>query len=157
MWESHQEEILMKRFLYIALIATVLLSACGVIPAFNPTPTSTPLPTNTPEPTLTPTPTATSTPVPTSTPDVAATHAAQATQTAGEVLEELDRYLGEKSNIDYQSGHLLWQQSDSTTLDLSGPDEAFSEIDSDITAGNFIFKSDVTWEATALLVCGAVF
>jgi hypothetical protein len=40
---------------------------------------------------------------------------------------------------------------------MSGPDAGFLEIDDKLTAGNFILKSDVTWEATGLLVCGAMF
>ena len=42
-------------------------------------------------------------------------------------------------------------------IQMSGPDFAILGIDDDLTAGDFIFKSDVTWEATGLLFCGAVF
>jgi len=149
----------MKRFLCIALVISVWLTGCGAIPGFNPTATATftPLPTNTPEPTLTPTPTHTPTPVPTSTPDVEATQAAQATQTAKDVLAELDESLGEESGIDYAIGQLLWQQTDEARIQLAGPDYDYAEIDDGPTAGNFIFKSDVTWEATGLISCGAIF
>jgi len=88
---------------------------------------------------------------------MAATKAAQATQVAGDVLAELDKYLGQDSGIDYETGHLLWQQVDSTTIKLTGPDYGYMGLDGEPTAGNFIFKSDVTWEATGVLVCGAVF
>ncbi|HEU0293367.1 MAG TPA: hypothetical protein VFR47_11565 [Anaerolineales bacterium] len=149
----------MNRFLSVALLAAVLLSACGVLPALNPTATATvtPLPTDTPQPTLTSTPSATPTPTSTSTPDAVATQAAQSTQAADSVLEELDMYLGEKSGIDYQVGHLLWSQTDPAKITLTGPDTEYIGLEDDSTAGDFIFKSDVTWEATGLLVCGAVF
>jgi len=147
----------MKRFLSIALLVPVLLSACGAIPALSPTATATLLPTVTPEPTLTPTPTETPTPVPTSTPDVAATQAVQATQAAADVLAELDKNLGSNSDIPYQAGHLLWQQSAPLSIKLNGPSQDFLGIDEKVSASNFILKSDVKWEATGLLVCGAVF
>jgi hypothetical protein len=147
----------MKRFLSLALLMPVLLSACGGIPAFNPTATATPLPTDTPEPTFTPTPTNTPTPVPTSTPDIAATQAVEATQAAADVLAELDKNLGSDSDIPYQDGRLIWQQSDPLSVKLNGPSQDFLEIDEEVSAGNFILKSDVKWEATGLLVCGAIF
>jgi hypothetical protein len=115
------------------------------------------VPTDTPQPTLTSTPSETPTPTSTATPDAAATQAAQSTQAADAVLEELDLYLGEESGIDYQIGHLLWRQTRSIGIDLSGPDYEYAGLEEDPTAGDFIFKSDVTWEATGLLVCGAVF
>lgn len=155
--EKKQEDITMKRFLYIVLMLSALLTGCGAIPGLNPTATFTPVPTNTPEPTLTPAPTSTPTATPTSTPDAAATQAAQATQTAEEVLAELDLYLGEKSEIDYQAGQLLWRQSKPVTINMAGPQEIISEIGSDITTGDFIMKSEVMWEATGLIVCGAIF
>ena len=147
----------MKRFPQIALTLSLLLAGCGGIPALNPTATFTPLPTDTPAPTLTPTPTHTPTPVPTSTPDAAATQAAQATQAAEEVLKELDMFLGEKSGIDYKAGHVLWRQSEPVTISMAGPEESYSEVGSDIAAGDFVLKSEVTWEATGLLGCGAIF
>lgn len=149
----------MKRFSCIALIASMLLMGCGAIPGLNPTATSTTVPTNTntPEPTLTPTPTHTSTPTPTSTPDVTATQAARSTQAARDVLAELDESLGKESGIDYKAGHLLWQQTDEARIHLAGPDYDHAEIEDGPTAGNFILKSDVTWEATGLISCGAVF
>src|SRR5262245_28356849 len=147
----------MKRFLSILLLVPVMLSACGGIPSLNPTATATPLPTDTPEPTLTPTPTATPTPVPTSTPDVVASQAVQATQVAADVLAELDKSLGTDSGVPYQDGHLLWQQSDALSIKLNGPSQDFSGIDEKVSAANFILKSEVKWEATGLLVCGAVF
>ena len=151
----------MYRFLSAALLASLLLSACGLIPSLNPTvtavATATSLPTDTPQPSLTPTPSQTPTRTPTATPDKAATKAAQATQAAEAVLEELDKYLGADSGIDYQFGHLLWQQTDPIKITMDGPAMQYAGIKEDPTAGDFIFKSDVTWEATGLIVCGAAF
>lgn len=149
----------MKRFSYIALIVSMLLMGCGAIPGLSPTatPTLVPTNTNTPDPTLTPTPTDTPTPTATSTPDVAATQAAQATQMAKDVLAELDEFLGKQSDIDYKVGHLVWQQTDPIRMNLAGPDFGYAAIDEEPTAGDFVFKSDVTWEATGLISCGAIF
>jgi len=146
----------MNRFLSITLLVAILLTACGSLP-LNPAATSTPLPpTNTPEPTFTPLPTDTATPLPTSTPDTAATQAAKVTETAGDVLAELDKYLGDDSGLPYKDGHLVWQNDERFVINLSGPDNDFLAIE-DIEVGDFVFKADVTWEATGLLVCGGVF
>ena len=40
---------------------------------------------------------------------------------------------------------------------MKGPDHEILEIDEKLTAGDFILKSDVTWDATGLLLCGAIF
>jgi len=153
---QYEEELLMERFLHFAPLVLILLSACGSIPGLNPAATPTPTATHTPEPTFTPLPTDTSTPSPTATPDEAATAAAEATQGAGDVLAELDQRLGE-TDIPYKEGHLAWQQTEPLTVSLSGPDYSFLEIDDKLTAGNFILKSDVTWNASGILICGAVF
>jgi hypothetical protein len=151
----------MYRFLSAALLASLLLSGCGLVPALKPTATAlataTLRPTDTPQPSLTPTPSQTPTRTPTATPDKAATKAAQATQDASAVLEELDKYLGADSGIDYQAGQLLWQQADPIKITMTGPAMQYAALEDDLTAGDFIFKSDVTWEATGLIVCGAVF
>ena len=146
----------MKQFPYSVLLVPILVIACAGLPGLNPTATATPQPTNTAEPTFTPLPTDTATPLPTSTPDAAATKAAKATHTAEAALAELDKYLGADSGIPYQDGHLLWQQDEKYALNLTGPDNGFLAIE-DIEAGDFIFKADVTWEATGLLICGSVF
>ena len=146
----------MKRLLYFPLLASILAIACGSLAGLSPTATATPLPTNTPEPTFTPLPSYTPTPPPTATPDAAATKAAKATETAGAVLADLDKYLGADSGISYKDGHLIWQQNEQFSLNLTGPDDGFLAI-KDIEAGDFIFKAEVTWEATGLLVCGGVF
>lgn len=149
----------MKRLPYILVFVSILLLACGTLAGLNPTPTApaTSVPTDTSEPTLTPLPTETSTPLPTSTPDTAATQAAKATESASTVLAELDKYMGADSDIPYKDGRLIWQQNEKLALNLSSPDNGFLAIDDNLTASDFIFKADVTWEASGILVCGAVF
>jgi hypothetical protein len=145
----------MNRFLYITLLFCVLLSACSgsVLPI---APTSTPLPTDTPPPTASQTPLPTETSTPTATPDVTATAAAQATLTAGDVIGDLDHVL-EDTDIPYKDGHLAWKQEKALNIKMSGPDDGYLEIDEDLSAEDFIMKSDVTWDATGLLLCGAIF
>lgn len=142
----------MKRHILITLLMlTFLVNACGISATEEPTPTSTPLP-----PTSTPTPSATPTLVPTATPDKAATVAAKATQAADEVRAELDVILaGEELN--YQDGRLLWQQETPLFVDMVGPQGMYQEFAEGEVVKNFILKSDVTWEATGILVCGFFF
>jgi hypothetical protein len=116
------------------------------------TPTAVPTNTKLPSPTVTPKPTNTAT----VTPDLTATKSAQTTQVAGDVMSELDDSLGD-TDIPYQQGHLVWKQKDPNAIELEGPDHAIVGIGRKVTASNFIFKFDVTWEATGLLVCGTVF
>jgi len=147
----------MKRFPFSSLLALILaITACSTPPAIT-EPTATLLLTDTPVPTSTPLPTDTPTPLPTATQDVAATKAAQATQSAADVLSELDDLLGDDSDIPYQDGQLLWQQTKPLKIQLSGPDNKILAVDKDLTAKDFIFKSDVTWEASGILICGAAF
>lgn len=145
----------MKRFPSIVLVISVLLIIACVVPGMA-APTATPVPTNTSEPTSTPLPTETPTLVPTSTPNKTATAVVKATETAASVLNELDRVLSD-TDIPYEQGHLAWQQAKPITVNLRGPSADYVEIDRDLTAGNFILKSDVTWNATGLLLCGAIF
>ena len=148
---------IVKRFPYFALSILLAISAC-VIPGVSPLATSTPIPqpTNTAEPTVTPLPTVTQTPAPTATPDVAATEAAKATESAAGVMTELDKYLKD-SEVPYKNGHLVWRQTKPLSINLSGPSYEIQKIDDDVTAGNFIFKSEITWEASGLMICGTVF
>lgn len=143
----------MKQFPYLALLLA-LLTSCTAIPGL--VPTVTPVPTHTAEPSFTPPPTATSTPIPTSTPDRTATAVVKATEAAAGVLTELDKLLGE-TDIPYEGGYLAWQQTKPISVEMTGPDSGFAEIDDNLTARNFILKSDVTWNATGLLLCGAIF
>jgi hypothetical protein len=147
----------MKPFPYFPLLVLILLNACSMIP-LPVAPTSTPLPTasQTPPPTASPTPLPTDTSTPTATPDDTATAAANATLAAVDVMDELEKVLGD-SDIPYQDGHLAWQQTEPLAIKMTGPDHQFLEIDDRLTAGDFILKSDVTWDATGLLLCGAIF
>jgi hypothetical protein len=145
---------MMNRFSQFGIFVLLFLTACGGIPGLNPTATS--APTDTPQPTLTPLPTDTATPVPTATPDVTSTAAAKATEAAESVLGELDKLLKEL-DVQYKDGHLAWQQTKPLSIELSGPDDQILAVDDKLTAGNFIFKSDVTWTASGIILCGAVF
>lgn len=150
----------MNRFpIFALLVLMVAALACGgIAPAAKPEPTATFVrPSNTPIPTDTPAPTDTPTPLPpTATPDAAATGAVLATQSAADTLGELDKLLKDAS-VPYKDGHLAWQQTKPLAIKMTGPDYQIMDIDDDLTAGNFIFKSDVTWEASGLMICGAVF
>ena len=147
----------MKRHPYIALLVLLIVTLACAVPGAAPVePTATPVPSDTPEPTATPLPTDTPTPLPTSTPDAAATAAAIATQSAADVLKELDGLLAD-TDIPYADGHLAWQQSTTLKINMRGPGRSFLDIDENISASNFIMKSDVTWEATGIMVCGGVF
>lgn len=123
--------------------ATTVAQTLAAVP-----PTETPLPTDTPLPTSTPTA------IPTSTPD----HDATSTAVASSILAEISGVLDE-AEVSYTAGSLLWQQTDEVTIGMTGPQAAGNvrELDEDVTAGNFIFKSDVTWNATGILICGAIF
>ena len=145
----------MKRLLYFSLLIFILLSACARS-AMLAAPTSTPLPTNTPPPTASQTPRPTETSTPTATPDVTATAAANATLAAEDVIDDLNTVLGD-TDIPYKDGHLAWKQEKSLNVKMSGPDQHYLEIDEDLSAEDFILKSDVTWDATGLLLCGAIF
>ena len=144
----------MKRSLYLLLLLLVILQACSM--AAPEPPTSTPAPTETPAPTSTPLPTETSTPVPTSTPDTTATAAAQEAAESDAILSELDKLLGD-TDIPYQDGHLKWKQGKPLMVTLNGPGWDYVEIDDDLVGKNFILKSDVTWEASGILICGVIF
>lgn len=144
----------MKRFLSFSIMMLMLVTSCGVLPSAPAT--LTPLPTDTPQPTSTPLPTDTPTPVPTSTPDKTATAAAKATETSSAVLQELDALLGD-SDIPYQDGYLLWKQTKPILVNMRGPARDYIEIDDDLVAENFILKSDVTWEASGIIICSMIF
>lgn len=145
----------MKRFPIFVLVASVLLIVACVAPGMA-APTATPAPTDTPQPTFTPLPTETPTLVPTSTPDTTATAVAMATETADAVLTDLDKMLGD-SEIAYKEGHLAWQQAKPMSVNLHGPSTDYLEVGQNLTASDFILKTDVTWNATGLLVCGVTF
>lgn len=147
----------MKRTLYLSLLLVLLVSGCGVLPLAAPaTATATAIPSNTPEPTATPLPTYTPTPVPTSTPNRTATSQAMATESSSAVLKELDQMLGD-TDIPYQGGYLAWQQEKPLTVKLSGPGWDYVDLNGDLSSANFILKSDITWEASGIIICGLIF
>jgi hypothetical protein len=132
------------------LVLALLAIACGAS-APEATETSTPLP-----PTDTPIPTETPTLVPTATPNLAATVSAKATQAADDVFAELGDILKDEE-IPYQDGSLLWQQETPLDIELTGPESRYIPFAEGETGKNFILKSDVTWRATGILICGFMF
>jgi hypothetical protein len=149
----------MKRLLYFTIFMMFFLTACRGSQAIATEAALVPVNTPTAEPSATLAPTNTPTVEPTATPDAAATAEAQSTQAAGDVLNELEILLSD-SEVPYKEGHLAWQQTESQTIKLQGPSvngASIQEIDPELTAGNFVFKSDVTWKSTGWMYCGAVF
>ncbi|MBI5962428.1 MAG: hypothetical protein HY863_03040 [Chloroflexi bacterium] len=142
----------MKRLQYFALFVLLLILACGTMPGTAPTATPSPEPTST----FTPMPTSTPTAVPTATINIAATVEAKQTQIANDVLGDLDKVLGD-SEIPYKEGHLAWHENKEITVSLSGPDWNAVDVEKKLTASDFILKSDVTWNASGIIVCGAIF
>ena len=138
------------KILFAFLVVVLLAMACGAT-APEPTATSTPKP-----PTLTPTVEPTSTPVPTATPNKTATIAAKATQAADDVLAELDAILINE-DIAYKDGSLLWKQETPIVIDMTGPSGFFQTFAEGEIGKNFILKSDVTWEASGVIICGIAF
>jgi hypothetical protein len=131
--------------------AIAATAAAETAAAASPTPTSTPLP-----PTDTPTPLPTMTFTPTATPNTTATAIVRATKQAEPVLAELKNLLVD-TDIPYEKGHLAWQEKDAIEINLIQPGGVYEEIAKGLKADNFILKSDVTWEATGLVMCGATF
>ncbi len=144
-------------FVVLFAVASLLLSACGIMSA-PPTPTNTPVPpTNTPEPTATATATFTSTPKPTITLTPTVTPNATATQRVEEFMSKVQEYYDAKylSSIDgtynalkdkksswAQIGYYQWEQT------------GFSP-------SNFIMRSDIAWRSASANAnssgCGYVF
>ena len=42
-------------------------------------------------------------------------------------------------------------------VSLNGPVWDYVEVDDDLIGRNFILKSDVTWEASGIIICGVIF
>jgi len=123
-------------------------------------PTNTPEPTETPLPTSTPTPKPTDTPAPTrtATPDLQAT---AATREAEMMAEQLAGIKSEIEEIGYSTdiGELGWLQVE--PVDIVVEDYMVTQYDpfgDNMTAKDFILKTDVTWESTSGLAgCGLIF
>ena len=113
-------------------------------PTDKPVSTSTPLPVDTPKP------------FPTVTPHIALT----ATVEAMRVLSELDVRVGSNSDFPYGEGYLAWKQTEPVTIEMSGPQKdagILQAIDDSLNAANFIFKSNVRWNASGVLICGLAY
>lgn len=113
-------------------------------------------PTGTHQPSSTLSPTGTPTFISTATANIALT----ATLEAYHVVSDLDVYIGPNSGISYKDGYLAWKQNQPVTIKMTGPQKdagLFEQIDEKIQATDFIFKSDVTWNASGVLICGLIF
>lgn len=135
------------------LILVVASLACGTSPA--------PLATETPEPTATLAPTATNTPEPTptftDTPDLAATQAVAATAAAEEASAQFRDEMA-MYEISTDEGALGWGQDEPITLTLNGVDDLeYLQIADGLSAGDFVIKTDITWNTESLIYCGLVF
>jgi hypothetical protein len=136
----------------IVMIISLMAGAAGCSPA--PTqvpPTETLSPSNTPVPTSTLMPT--NTVIPSPTPDLQATSNAQSTQVAEDQLAAIRTDL---DLVGYpESGHLAWYQTKPVSITPSVNQMFFDElIDESLNASDFIFKTDITWNATSLVYCG---
>jgi hypothetical protein len=121
-----------------------------------PTQTVTPTPTNTSTstPTLTPTPTFTFTLTPSPTKNKTATEIARTTLEAEAMIAEVNEAI---SRIDYptQGGSLGWYQTEPAFLHMDEFNEAiYQEFARNLVADNFIIQTEVTWEASNIVVCG---
>ena len=152
------------------LVLLLLMStACStLLPQPTPTPTATltptPLPTDTPTltptssptPTDTPTLTPTSTLTPTPTIDRTATAAVKATQTAEAFLAEVKAKLAE-INVPVDTGRLGWSQDGFVFIDMDEYGEYnIIPFDPNLTASDFVLNTEITWEASKLLICGLI-
>lgn len=148
--------------LTVLLIIVILASGCVTSPALDQAATmvaqtvAAASPTFTASPTATSLPTSTATPKTTSTPNIAITSTVEAFQ----VLSELDVWIGSNSGIPYRDGFLSWQQIEPITINMTGPQKDLGNlrvISENVNTANFIFKSDVTWSASGVLICGLAF
>jgi len=149
----------LKPTLPVFIILSSFLVSCSLVSTeAAPTASKKAVPTVAPADTPTATSAPTLTPVPTSTPNAEATIAAQSTQATDGVFAELGELLSD-TDVPYKDGHLAWQQTEPISIEMTGPssDDTLVKVDENLTAGDFIFKSDVTWEATGWMYCGAVF
>jgi hypothetical protein len=156
----------------IVLVMAVSVISCGTLmakatPTPEPTNTSTPVPTDTPKPTSTATPVPTNTPAPTNTPteaptstatpDLAATAAVIETQTAESVTTNFKTKV-DKVGINLDKGHMGWIQSKADEITLDSPNQSvYHPFAENLKASDFIMSTDVTWNATGVLVCGWMF
>ena len=128
-------------------------STATSIPATNTaTSTSTPVPTETTTPTETRAPTKT----PTATPNRTATAEVRATQAAEDILVEIQKVL-EQIKVPTENGNLAWFQEEPIEVSIDQYRNG-SIVDPELTFGDFVLKTDVTWDSTGGLAgCGIVF
>jgi hypothetical protein len=156
----------------LALVALLFASlGCGLaasqptpIPPLTPMPppteTATALPTATqtitPSPQPSPTPTATITP--SRTPQLTKTAEARAAKTASAMAKRIVDDL-EPLGLNIDQGRLGWFQTRQEEIDLYEPKVYYVlSPDQTLTAANFIFSSEITWESSGGLAgCGLVF
>jgi hypothetical protein len=162
--------IFWKRAFYAIILASLLLSGCGMKPVVGPaettrlpdpttpalTDTSVP-PTNTPKPTATVTLTPTPTPTRTATPDLLATIKAEETAIAEAFLKRIEPDL---TNYGFTpaDGHMLWTQEEpfEITVDTYGT-SLFERIEGPV-GDNFVLQTTITWNTTGGLAgCGLFF
>ena len=159
-----------KVVLVTAILAMILLTACGaepgsptaeevVVPSDTPEPpTDTPEPTATDTPTETPTETLLPTNTPTATLDLAATAAFEATQAAEAVLAVVGDILA-GIDISTDTGHLAWANTEPIVVPpLSGPGLVMVDIADGVVYSTYVLHTTLTWETvTGLAGCGIVF
>jgi hypothetical protein len=161
--------IMITSLAWVALILTGL--GCG-LSALQPTVTAIPTTTSTETATPNPTPTETVTPspLPTETPIPMATNTSSPTPQLTKTIEAMDaktamamtvRIVGdlEPLGLTIDRGRLGWFQTRQEEIDLYEP-KVYSVLSPDqtITASNFIFSSEITWESSGGLAgCGLVF
>lgn len=138
---------------FVAASMFAIVSLACVIPGLAPlaTPTPSPMPTNTA--TATPIP-PTETPVPTATPNRAATQAYKSTQTAEAQSQEVMEVL-QKIEYPTDTGSLAWYQKDDQSIDLVDYNTYnYIPFGNGQEYSSFVLKSDVTWQAEGMMICG---
>jgi hypothetical protein len=139
-------------FVIAAGVFVIVNLACvipGMAPAATPTPTV--MPTDTA--TATPIP-PTETPVPTATPNRVATQAYRSTQTAEAQSQEAIEVL-QKIEYPTDTGSLAWYQEDDQSIDLIKYNSYnYISFGNGQEFSNYVLKSDVTWDAEGVMMCG---
>jgi hypothetical protein len=122
---------------------------------FQPAATETPVPSATLAPTATDTPEPT--PTFTATPNRAATQAAESTAMAEEVIAQFQSEMSEYE-ISTDTGYLGWVQDAPITVTLNGVNDLeYQAMANGLEAGDFILRTNITWNTQSLIYCGLVF
>lgn len=167
---SHRPTIFLASLALVVLLIPSL--GCGLTAApLTPTPTATSLPSETatalpsPTQTITPSPLPSETPIPTSTltpsptPMWTETAEAHASETADFITSQITGDLEPLGLAIDQGGQLGWFQTEQAEIDMYDPNTYYVQSpDPSLTAANFIFSSEITWESSGGLAgCGLVF